>query len=187
MTVQDIAATEGKDRRGAAPWFIAEGVVLILLAIVAAVLPLGAGLAAALVFGWVLILSGVMGFVAMFGHRGHAHWLWAALSALVAFVAGVLILWRPIFGAIALAVFIAAYLLVDAVALTGIGLDQRKRGAKGWIWLIVSSAVDLVLAAIILAMGPLHDVVLLGFFIAFDLLMAGIALITIGFAARRPT
>jgi len=182
MTAPDLPAS---DRHKAAPWFIGEGVVLILLAGLAVVLPIAAGIAGALVFGWVLILSGVMGFVSMFGSRRHARGLWLALSALVALVAGVLILWRPILGAAALAIFIAVYLLIDAVALIGMGLDQRRRRAKGWIWLIVSGAVDVLLAGLIVAMRPVGDTVLLGYIIAFDLLIAGIALITLGVAARK--
>jgi uncharacterized membrane protein HdeD (DUF308 family) len=173
------------DRRRAAPWFIGEGVALLLLAGLAIALPAIAGLAGALVFGWVLIMVGIMGFVGFLGARGHAHSFWAALSGLVAVVVGALILWHPFLGAIALAIFIAAYLLIDAVALIGMGLDQRKRGAKGWAWLVVSGAIDLVLAAVILAMGPLSDAVLLGWVIALDLFVAGVALITLGWAARK--
>jgi len=182
MTAPDLPAS---DRHQAAPWFIGEGVVLIVLAGLAVALPIVAGVAGALVFGWVLILSGVMGFASLLGSRRHAHGLWSALSALVALAAGALILWRPIVGAAALAIFIAAYLLLDAVALVGMGLDQRHRHAKGWVWLIVSGAVDVLLAGLIVAMRPLSDTVLLGYIIAFDLLIGGIALITLGLAARK--
>ncbi len=186
MTSADRAtAPNQSDRRHAAPWFIAEGVVLVILAGCAAVLPAIAGLAGALVFGWVLLLTGVIGFISLLGARRHAHGLWTALSALVALVVGALVLWRPIVGAIALAIFIAAYLLIDAVALIGMGLDQRRRAARGWPWLIVSGAIDLILAGFILALGPLSDVVLLGFVIAVDLLIAGIALVALGWAARN--
>jgi uncharacterized membrane protein HdeD (DUF308 family) len=183
--IAPLPGLSASDRRHAAPWFIGEGIVLILLAGLAIVLPGIAGLAGALVFGWVLILVGIMGFVSFLGARGHAHSFWAALSGLVAVVVGALILWHPFLGAIALAIFIAAYLLIDAVALIGMGMDQRKRGAKGWVWLIVSGAIDLLLAGVILAMGPLSDAVLLGFVIALDLFVAGTALITLGWAARK--
>ena len=182
MTAPDLPAA---DRHQAAPWFMAEGVTLILLAGLAVVLPIAAGVAGALVFGWVLVLSGATGFVSLLGSRRHAHSLWTALSALVGLVAGALILWRPIIGAATLAIFIAIYLLLDAVALIGMGLDQRHRHAKGWVWLIVSGAVDVVLACAIVAMRPVGDTVLLGYIIAFDLLIAGGALIALGVAARK--
>ena len=187
MTAPDpLAGLGAAERHKASPWFIGEGIVLVVLGVLAAALPTIAGLAGVLVFGWILLAVGIAGFLSMLASRDHAHWLWTTLSALTALVVGVLVLWHPIVGAIALAILIAAYLLVDAVALIGMGLDQRKRAARGWIWLIVSGAVDVVLAAIILALGPVSDAALLGFVIALDLFVAGVALITLGWMSRKP-
>jgi len=107
------------------------------------------------------------------------------VSALVAVAAGALIVWSPLVGAVTLALFIAAYLLIDGAALIGLGLDQRKRGARGWPWLIVSGVLDIALGLVILAMGAGADATLLGFLIALDLIVAGIALVTLGLHARR--
>jgi uncharacterized membrane protein HdeD (DUF308 family) len=172
-------------RHRASPWFIAEGVLLVILGLAAAFLPGIAGIAAALVFGWVLIVSGVFGLVSIFASRDHAHIVFGAISALVAIVVGALIVWRPLIGAVALAIFIAVYLFIDSLALFGLATDQRRRHAKGWAWLIVAAVIDFLLALFVLAMGPLSDTVLLGFVIAIDLIVAGIALVTLGLAARR--
>ncbi len=179
------AATPALPRRLAAPWFIVEGVLLIVLGGLAAALPEIAGVAGALVFGWVLVLAGIFGIGSLLGARRHAHIVLSIISALVALVIGALIVWRPLIGAVTLAIFIGAYLLVDGVALIGLGWDQRRRAARGWGWLMASGVVDLVLAIVVLAMGPLSSVLLLGFIIAIDLAVAGIALITLGVHARR--
>jgi uncharacterized membrane protein HdeD (DUF308 family) len=187
MTAPDPLAGLGPgDRRRAAPWFIGEGIVLVVLGLAAAALPGIAGLAGVIVFGWVLLAVGIAGFLIMLASRDHAHWLWTTLSALTALVTGALVLWSPIVGIIALATLIAAYLLIDAVALIGMGLDQRKLGAKGWVWLVVSGGVDVLLAAFILALRPAGDAHLMGFIIAFDLFIAGLALITLGWMSRKP-
>jgi uncharacterized membrane protein HdeD (DUF308 family) len=172
-------------RRSAAPWFIVEGVLLIVLGGLAAALPAMAGVAGALVFGWVLVLAGVFGLGSVLGARRHAHLAFSIISALVALAVGLLILWQPLIGAVTLAIFIAAYLLVDGVALIGLAWDQRGRGARGWGWLLVSGVVDVLLAILVLALGPLSSAVLLGFIIAIDLAIAGLALITLGLHARR--
>jgi uncharacterized membrane protein HdeD (DUF308 family) len=172
-------------RRSAAPWFIVEGVLLLVLAVLAAALPGLAGVAGALVFGWVLVLAGVLGLVSLVGARRHAHPVLSLISALVALAVGVLIVWNPLIGAVTLAMFIAAYLLIDGFALVGLAWDQRRRAGRGWPWLMVSGVVDVVLAAVILAMGAAASAVLLGFIIAVDLLLAGVALLTIGLHARR--
>ena len=172
-------------RRLAAPWFIVEGVFLILLGVVAAALPGLAGVAGALVFGWVLILAGIFGLGSIFGSRHHAHMVLGVVSALAALVIGALIIWAPLVGAVTLALFLAAYLLIDGATLIGLGMDQRKRAARGWPWLIVSGVIDIVLALVILALGAGADATLLGFLIALDLIVAGIALVTLGLHARR--
>jgi len=170
---------------GAFPWFIVEGVLLILFGVLAAALPAFAGLAAALVFGWMLLLSGILGFVALFAGRGRAHPAWSAVSALVAVLAGVLVLWAPVTGAVTLALFIAAYLIIDGIALIGLALDQRRRGARAWGWLVASGVIDFILAACIIVLGPLADAVLVGFIVAVDLIVAGLALVALGIALRR--
>jgi len=179
------AAAVPLPRRGAAPWFIVKGVLLILLGALAAALPELAGVAGALVFGWVLVLAGVFGIGSLVGARRHAHLLLGVVSSLAALAAGALILWRPLIGAVALAIFVAAYLFVDGLALIGFGWDQRRRAARGWPWPMVAGAVNVLLALVIVAMRPLGNVLLLGFFIAIDLILAGIALVTLGLHARR--
>ena len=172
-------------RHRAAPWFIAEGVLLIVLGIVAAALPGLAGAAGAAVFGWVLILAGLFGLTSLIGSRDHAHLLWSIVSGVVALVIGALIVWAPLIGAVTLALFIAVYLLLDGLALAGLAWDQRKRSGARWAWLMVAGVLDVLLAMLIVALGPLSDAVLLGFVIAIDLIVAGIALTGMGLAARK--
>src|SRR5277367_760686 len=93
-------------RHRVGPWFIAEGVLLIVLGVVAAALPAIAGVAAAAVFGWVLILAGLFGLTSLVGSRDHTHLLWSIVSGVVALAVGALIVWAPLVGAVTLALFI---------------------------------------------------------------------------------
>jgi len=172
-------------RHRVAPWFIAEGVLLIVLGVLAAALPGIAGVAAAVVFGWVLILAGLFGLTSLIGSREHTHLVWSIVSGVVALVVGALIVWAPLVGAVTLALFIACYLLVDGIALAGLAWDQRRRGAARWGWLMASGVLDVLLAVLIVVLGPLSDAILLGFVIALDLIFAGIALAAMGMAARK--
>jgi uncharacterized membrane protein HdeD (DUF308 family) len=111
--------------------------------------------------------------------------LWSIVSGVVALVIGALIVWAPLIGAVTLALFIAVYLLLDGLALAGLAWDQRKRSGARWAWLMVAGVLDVLLAMLIVALGPLSDAVLLGFVIAIDLIVAGIALTGMGLAARK--
>jgi uncharacterized membrane protein HdeD (DUF308 family) len=184
MTISSLPL-DPADRRRAGPWFIVEGGLLVVLGVVAAVLPGIAGVAAAAVFGWILILSGIFGLISLMGARRHAHLAWSIVSAVAALAIGALIVWSPLVGAVTLALFIAIYLLLDGLALIGLAWDQRRRGGRRWPWVMISGAVDLLLAVLIAALGPLSDTVLLGYVIALDLIVGGIALAGLGLAARR--
>jgi uncharacterized membrane protein HdeD (DUF308 family) len=173
------------DRRSAAPWFIVEGALLIVLAAMAVALPAAAGIATAFVFGWALLLSGVFGLASLFAARHHTHMTWGVVSSVAALIVGALIVWRPLAGAVTISLFIAVYLLIDGLALLGLAGDQHKRGGRGWGWLVAAGAIDVLLALLILLMGPLSDAVLLGLIVALDLLIGGVALVSLGLAARR--
>lgn len=175
----------GATRRGAAPWFIAEGVLLLILGAGAAILPEFAGVAGALVFGWLLILSGVFGLAMLAGSRAHTHVALSVVSALIALAAGGLIIWQPFVGAVTLAIFLGAYLLLDGATLVGMALDQRSRTAGGWPWLLAAGVVDILLGLFILFLRPWAETMVLGYVIAIDLAVAGAALITLGVHARR--
>jgi uncharacterized membrane protein HdeD (DUF308 family) len=160
-------------------WLTIEGVVLIILGIAALAAPLIAGLATAVLVGWLLIMAGVLGFLSAFAGRAHVHMGWSIVSAIVALVVGVLVVFFPLAGTLVLALLIGAYLLLDGVALIGLSFDQRKKHAKAWGWLLVSGIVDIILAIVIVALSAIGSAVFIGIIIGIDLIIAGIALIAV--------
>jgi uncharacterized membrane protein HdeD (DUF308 family) len=171
--------------KGARGWLIFEGLLLIVLGALAAALPLFAGLAVALVMGWVLVFSGLLGLVGLFGSRGHDHPVWRIVSALVAIGAGGLVLWSPVVGVIGLAILIAAYLTLNALTSFAMAFHHRGRAAKGWGWQVFSGLIGILLAVFILLLNPRGDAVLIGFFIALDLIVGGLSLLGISAGIRR--
>jgi uncharacterized membrane protein HdeD (DUF308 family) len=162
---------------GRSPWLTIEGVLLVLLGIAALVMPLLAGLAATLVFAWILILTGVIGLVSAFAGRAHAHLGWSLASAIIALIIGVVLLVYPLAGAVALTTIISVYLLLDGIALIGLALDHRKRGIGPWGWLLASGVIDLVLAALIFFMSAFASAVFIGVMVGISLIFAGIGLL----------
>lgn len=164
---------------GKSPWLIIEGVLLIVLGVAAVLMPLMAGLAATLVFAWILILTGMIGLISAFAGRAHAHLGWSLASALIALVIGVILLVYPLAGAVALTIVIGAYLLLDGFALIGLALDHRRRGIGRWGWLLASGLIDLLLAAVILFMNAIGSAVLIGVIVGLSLIFAGAALLAV--------
>ena len=162
---------------GKSIWLTIEGVLLILFGIAAVAMPLMAGIAATLVFAWILILTGVIGLVSAFAGRAHAHLGWSLASAIIALIIGVVLLVYPLAGAVALTTIISVYLLLDGIALIGLALDHRKRAIGPWGWLLASGVIDLVLAALIFFMSAFASAVFIGIMVGISLIFAGIGLL----------
>ena len=160
-------------------WFAIEGAVLIALGVLAVIFSLMAGVAAAVLIGWLLVISGVVGLVSTFRGAGHTHRTWSVVSALLAILVGLLVIVNPIAGALGVAVLIGVFLILDGVAQIGLALDQRKRGVARWGWFLAVGVFDILLALLILALGPLGATALLGFVVGVDLILAGVALIAV--------
>jgi uncharacterized membrane protein HdeD (DUF308 family) len=169
---------------GRSPWLIIEGVLLVVLGIAALVMPLMAGIAATLVYAWILILTGIIGLVSAFAGRSHAHFGWSLASAILALVIGVIVLLYPLAGAVAVTLIIGAYLILDGIALIGLALDHRRQGGGPWGWLLVSGLIDLVLAAIILFMSAIGSAVFIGVVVGISLVFAGVGLLMFHARAR---
>jgi uncharacterized membrane protein HdeD (DUF308 family) len=165
------------------PWLTIEGVALVVLGVLALILPLAAGVAAGVVIGWILIVSGIIGLVSAFSGRLHSHREWGIVSAAVALIVGLLILINPVVAAVGVTILLGAYLFVDGVALLGLAFDQRRRTSSRWVWLAASGVLDLVLAVIILTLNPTGAAFLIGLIVGVDLIAAGAALLLIHRAA----
>ena len=78
----------------AAHWrtFLIEGIVLLILGILAIILPPFATLAAEILIGWLLLASGVIGLISTWRMRGVPGSGWSLLSALIGIAAGVILL-----------------------------------------------------------------------------------------------
>src|SRR5271165_722074 len=88
--------------------FLFQGVVMVILGILAVAWPAVATLAVDLYVGWLFLISGIVGLVAMFSARDVPAFLWTLLTAALSMAAGVLLLWKPGDGAVTLTVVLTA-------------------------------------------------------------------------------
>jgi uncharacterized membrane protein HdeD (DUF308 family) len=72
--------------------FLAEGIVLIVLGLAAIVIPLIAGIVATVFLGWLFLIAGIVGLASTFRGRQAPGFGWSLLSALVAMIAGTVLL-----------------------------------------------------------------------------------------------
>src|SRR5580700_4637661 len=78
--------------------FLIEGIVLVVLGLLAIVVPPIATLAVEILIGWLFLVSGVVGLVTTFWMRQAPGFWWSLFSAVIAILAGGVLLARPVSG-----------------------------------------------------------------------------------------
>ena len=106
--------------------FLCEGIALLLLGLLAVIAPAIASVAATVFFGWILLLSGVIGLLTTFRARQAPGFTWSLLSALLGVIAGALLLWWPLQGVLSLTAMLIAFLLMEGVVSIMYALEHRS-------------------------------------------------------------
>lgn len=165
--------------------FLTEGLLLSLLGCAAILVPPIAGLTATVFLGWLFFAAGVLGLISTFRTRGVPGFGWSLLSAFVALVAGVMLLWNPFQGLVTLTFVMVAYFIVDGILMIVLAIAHRRELSGKWEWMMLNGFVDLILAGIIIAGFPSTLVWALGLLVGIDLLFGGTTLVAMALAARK--
>jgi uncharacterized membrane protein HdeD (DUF308 family) len=166
--------------------FLIEGIVLVVLGILAVIIPVVATIAVTIFLGWLFLISGAVGLVTTFWAR-HAPGFWCSLlSAVLAIAAGIVLLAWPISGAVSLTLLLIVFFTIEGVLTIMYALEHKKDLSGRWGWMLVSGIIDLILAAIILAGLPGTAAWALGLLVGINMLFGGAALIAMALHARSP-
>jgi uncharacterized membrane protein HdeD (DUF308 family) len=164
--------------------FLVKGIVLVVLGILAIVVPQLATLTFTFLIGWLLLISGAVGLVSTFMSRQAAGFWWSLLSAALAIVVGILLLARPVIGAISLTYLLIVFFVIEGVAAIMFALEHKKELSGRWVWMLVTGVIDLVLAAMILAGLPSTAEWAIGLLLGINLLFGGTSLVAMALCAR---
>ena len=162
-------------------WFLAFGIVLLLLGIAAVVRSVAATVATMLFFGWLLVIASAIEVVQAFmvGHwAGFFHHL---VAAILFGVVGLMLVTRPVISAEALTIVMAVFFLIG-------GLFQLIASLAvtlpGWGWAAADGIITLVLGGLILAQWPASGLWVIGLFVGIDLIFYGSAWIALAAGLR---
>jgi uncharacterized membrane protein HdeD (DUF308 family) len=164
--------------------FLTEGIVLLILGILAIVVPQVATIAAAVLIGWLLLLSGIVGLIATFRMRNAPGFWWSLISAVLGIVAGIVLLGWPLSGALSLTLILTIFLVVEGIASLLFALEHKRELSGRWGVMLFSGGVDLVLAGIIFEGLPGTAAWAIGLLIGVNLVFGGAALIAMALHAR---
>jgi uncharacterized membrane protein HdeD (DUF308 family) len=165
--------------------YLAEGIMLVALGMLAVVLPPIATLAVTILLGWLFLISGVMGLFTTFMMRHAPGFWWSLISGLLAAVVGVLLLAQPVSGAFTLTIVLVAFFIIEGVASIMFALDHKRELSGKWGWMLFSGAIDLVLALMIFAGLPSTAAWAVGLLVGINMVFGGSALIAMALHARK--
>lgn len=163
-------------------WLALLGAISFIGGILALANPFGATLAAALLAAWTFVLFGVLQIIQAFRVRGWSGFLWSLLLGVVTLAVGISILARPGAGIVSLTVLVAIMFLVLGVVKLMYAFALRP--ISGWVWVLVSGLISLLLGVMILADMPWSAAAVLGILLAVELLSNGVFLLFVAFGLR---
>ena len=164
--------------------FLSEGIALVVLGILAVMAPTLASIAATVFFGWILLLSGVVGLIATLRARSAPGFGWSLLSALVGIVAGVLLLGWPLPGTLSLTAVLIAFLWLEGAVSIMYAFEHRGALSGRWGWMLASGILDVLLGLLLFVGLPGTALWALGLLVGLNLLFGGWALILMALHAR---
>lgn len=187
-SIQDMLCTLSRN------WwlFVLRGVLALMIAGLAFLMPAESLLALTLVFGAFSFADGVFGLVAAIRNiRKGKRWGWLMFSGLLGIATGVVVVVSPFVATLVLATFlwasIAFWSVFSGVLEIAAAIRLRKE-IKGEVWLILSGLISVVLGIIVtwmLLTRPLESFLALGWLLGFYTALFGAMMILLGLRLRR--
>jgi len=166
-------------------YFLIEGIVLVLLGAAAIAVPLIATLAFTIFFGWLLLISGIVGLISTFSVRPAPGFWWSLLSAILALAVGFLLIAKPGNGAVSLTLLLIVFFIIEGFSSIIFASENRASLPGRWGWLVASGVVDIILAALIFLQLPSSAFWAIGLLLGINLVFGGASLIVIALDAKK--
>ena len=162
-------------------WFLALGIAMTAVGVMAVILPGLAGLGLTLMLGWLLLVGGIAQGVHAFFARAWKGFFVQALTAILYLVVGLILLTNPLEGMLTLTYLLAAFLLIEGVF--KIAMAFQIRPVTNWGWVFLSGIVSVALSAVIWANLPGDFVWVLGLLVGVNIIFSGCSMMMIALAA----
>lgn len=163
-------------------WFLALGVLLLILGLVALGSSVFMTLATMVLVGWLLIVGGVVEAAHACSCKGWGGFFVDLLTGLLYVVVGFMVVANPGATALALTLLIAMFLVFGGIFRIAVAVVVRF---QNWIWLLLHGVVNLLLGIAIWRQWPLSGLWVIGLFVGIDMVLNGWTLVMLGLAAKN--
>ena len=164
-------------------WYVVAAVLFIVLGLFAIIEPAVAGLAVALLVGWLLIFGGASHLIGAFKGGGAKQVIFQLLIGIIYLISGFYCLTHPLLAIGTLTLLLASVILVEGVL--EIISYFRLKGEDASGWMLLNGIITLLLGGLIWFHWPSSSIWAIGILLGVNLLMTGMARLTFGLAARK--
>jgi uncharacterized membrane protein HdeD (DUF308 family) len=179
---QAIQLTGEGELRRSWGWFLALGVVLIVLGTIALGSALLMTVASVFFFGWLLIVGGVMEAVHAFWRKRWAGFFLDLLTGILYVVAGWMMVTNPKESAVLLTLLIAMFLVFEGVFRIVAALTARY---PHWGWVLFNGVISVLLGILIWRQWPYSGLWVIGLFVGIEMLLNGWSLVMLSLTGRK--
>jgi len=161
-----------------------EGILLVVLGLLAIALPLLASIAITLFLGWMFLISGIAGLILTIWARQVPGFWWSIVSALLSLAAGVLLIGWPGQGVISLTLVLGVFFVMEGVASIMYALEHRRELGGRWGWMVAAGILDIIISGMIITGLPGSAGWAIGLLVGINLMFGGATLIGMAASAR---
>lgn len=163
-------------------WLLTLGVISIILGLIALTDSVAVTVVSMLVFGWILLIAGIIEAVQAFRHRRAGHLFLHALNSVLSFVVGLILLRHPLAGALVMTLLLAAYFTVAGIFRI---VDALSLRLPHWGWALANGIITLIFGILVWAQWPVSGLWIIGMFIGIDLIVTGWTQVMLALAVRK--
>lgn len=163
-------------------WIVALGIVYVIAGLIALSSVVFATRVTVFVVGVMMLISGIAEVINAFQFRSWGKFLlWLAVGLLYIF-AGLVTFENPLLAAAVLTLLLGIALAFSGVMRIALAFGVRE--GMSWTWVALSGLVTLLLGIVILMHWPVSSLFVLGVLLGVDLVIIGIAWISVGFGLK---
>lgn len=162
-------------------WFLALGILEIILGTVAIGATPAATVVTVVFFGWLLLIGGVSSVVHAFLRRHWRGFFLEVLTGVLYIVAGFFMVAEPLAAAAPLTLLIAMFLLIGGIFRIVVALSRH---IDHWPWVLLNGVITLALGIMIWRQWPGSALWVIGLFIGIEMIFYGWSLVMLSLIAK---
>jgi len=166
-------------------WFLALGLAMLALGTFAVgwACIVTLTVTATWIFGFLLLLSGIMEIVNAFSAEQWKGTLLHLMIGALYVLVGIMVVDQPAEAALSFTLLIALFLMIGGIFRVVFAISERF---AGWGWVLLNGVVSLMLGVLVYKQWPTSGLWLIGLFVGIDLIFNGAAWVLLALSVRKP-